>query len=431
MPSTESRRNIWQNLPRAGQRERIGVYVASASSTFGNSVHIIAAALLALKLSRSAASVPVIALVGTVPPLLLVNVVRRAVAHAGARRVLVVIDLVSCVSAASLPAMAVFSRLDLWEVYVQELLLACGSSFYSPASRAWSSDISHSKADLVLTNSLLGGVTQGAKLVGWGFGGLLSATLGPLGAISVNSASFLLSATIELWVFGQGFAVRTADSAGTDRSAQGSFPELGRLVRTTFDGSRAGALARSLIAIGIAQRVQFSLFVVFLTLSVHVSESGLGVANALFSAGAALGASLVAGGVTGWWTRRHPELPVAMMFATLLVFGLSVSPWMAVPIYGLVGVMSASVTPIQCLLQDARRSSSGETFATLGAAQALANMVALGGLSLALLHLSVRMTYLGAMALCGSLTVLCLLSGRRTHGLSGHAEVIDDRMALE
>jgi hypothetical protein len=431
MPSRDSRRGIWHHLPRAGQRERIGVYVASASSTFGNSVHIIAAALLALKLSGSAASVPVIALVGTVPPLLLVNVVRRAVAHASVRRVLVVIDLVSCVFAASLPVIAVFSRLDLWEVYVQELLLGCSSSFYSPSSRAWSSDISHSEADLVLTNSLLGGVTQGANVVGWGVGGLLSATLGPLGAISVNSASFLLSAAIQLWVFSQGFAVRIADNAGIDRSAPVRIADLGRLVRTTFGGSRAGALARSLIAIGIAQRLQFSLFVVFLTLAVHVSESALGVANALFSAGAALGASLVAGGVTGWWARRRPELPVAMMFATLLVFGLSMSPWMAVPIYGLVGVMSASVTPVQCLLQDARRSSSGETFATLGAAQALANMAALGALSLVLLHLSVRATYLGAMALCGSLTVLCLLSGRPTQGSLDHAEVIYDRMAIE
>lgn len=406
-----SRRVLWRQLPAVSRRELSSVLIGSGASTAGNSVHIVAAALLALQLSGAPASVPLIALVGTLPPLLLIGVVRAVVRRFGGRRVLIAIDFVSCVLAASLPLIALSGTLELWQVYAQELLMACCSAFYAPASRAWSSQIARSEASLNLTNTLLGSVMQVAGVIGWGVGGWLSVQSSPLGAMTVNSATFLLSALIQTWGFWGRIRVDNAARDPRELTPLLSL-RLIPLLRSTFDGSRAGYLARSLVVILMAQRLQFSLFIVFLTVAVQVSESIVGLANAAYSVGAAAGAALATGGAIGLWIRRHPTGGIIAMFGSLLAFGLAPSGVVAIPVYAGVGLLSTSVIVVQSLLQDLRRESASDVFAALGAIQSLLNMIALAVLSLLLIILSVRTTYVVVIVVCGTLAILFLLGGR-------------------
>lgn len=356
---------------------------------------------------------PLIALVGTLPPLLLVGVVRKVVRRFGGRRVLITIDFISCLLAASLPLIALTGILELWQVYAQELLMACCSAFYAPASRAWSSQIAHSEESLNLTNTLLGSVMQVASVIGWGVGGLLSAQLSPLGAIAINGLTFLLSALVQTWGFWGQIRIRNA-ALDPHKTIPVSPMKLIPLLRSIFDRSRAGSLARSLVVILMAQRLQFSLFIVFLTLAVQVSESVVGVANAAYSVGAAAGAALATGGAIGLWLRRHPTGGVIAMFVALLAFGLAPSAGVAIPVYAGVGLLSTSVIVVQSLLQDLRRDSASDTFAALGAVQSLVNMIALAVLSLILIVLPVRTTYLVVVAICGSLAIIFLLGSHRS-----------------
>lgn len=414
MPSGLSRRQLWLELPRSGRREVSAVLVASGVSTAGNSIHIVAAALLALELSKTPASVPLIALVGTIPPLLLIALVRIVAARYGGRRVLIAIDFLQFALAATLPILALMGFLEVWQVFAQELLMACCSAFYAPASRSWSSEVGDSEDKLTLVNTLLSSVMQVSSMIGWGIGGALASLFSPLGAIAINAVTFLISALVQTW----GFWGRIR-SPGTIPLADLTTGPVVRmkllpLVRTVFDRSRAGALARSLVVILMAQRLQFSLFVVFLTVAVQVGEAIVGVANAAYSIGAALGAALAAGGVVGLWIRRHPTAGVIGMFAALAIFTFSTSAAGAIVVYGVVGLLSTSVVILQSLLQDARRNAASDTFAALGAVQALMNMFALAALSGLLLFLPVRTTYVLVVVFCGLVAVLFLLLHSRT-----------------
>ncbi|MEU2728569.1 MFS transporter [Streptomyces griseoviridis] len=424
-----SRREMWAALPSHGRRELLSVLVATGGSFIGNSIHIVASALLAIELSGSAASVPLIALIGTLPPLLLVTPVRRCVRRYGGRKVLVSIDVLSTCLIATLPLLSLVGAVQLWQVYALELLTACCSAFYMPASRDWTSDIGGDESSLRYVNSALGSVMQVASVVGWGLAGVLVSALTPVGAIAVNAATFALSSLVQWWGFrgtgkrrdrGTPAPHETSDGPTDPTPPQNPQKPLSLLVllRSVFDRSPAGRLAQALVVVVMTQRLQFSLFVVFLTFAIHVPESAIGVTNAVYSVGAAVGGALVAGGRSGDVLRRHPTAGIALFFAALAAFALSTTVMIAIPLYAVLGVLSASVVVLQTLLQDARRvTGGGDTFAALGAVQALVNMVALAALGLLLVVLPVRSVYLIVVAVCAVVTLSLLRrNGSRPYG---------------
>lgn len=353
---------------------------ATAISALGNSMYIGAAALLVLELTRHPGSVPLIAICGGLPAIVLAPLVPRAINRYGANRVAVVADLVSAAAACGYPVLVLLSLGSHAEiVYVQELIIGSAAAFYSTSARILVTALSASSASvLVRINGYSIATNQIAGVIGWGLGALVLAVSSAATAMMINALSFFVSAVMQWWVRAElRLAQRRAEEA--ERQAQQEDPE-----QETAAPAHQGRLAYAWPVLAVAvlivvftttQRLWLSNFPAVLELVLGKPDWTLGVANVAYSTGAIIAGITIAGRV------GNPAVRLAVMvicsfyaFCAVVTFASPLPLMLA--LYCVVGIASIGVVLAQSRLQlDLPVTRQSRFFARLLAVQNAANLV--------------------------------------------------------
>ncbi|EHI14690.1 MFS transporter [Mycolicibacterium thermoresistibile] len=173
------------------------IYSAALTAGAGNGISIIAFPWLVLQRNGSALEASVVAMAATLPLLVATLFAGVAVDYLGRRRVSMISDLLSALSVAAVPVIALTFGVQAVNVAVLAALAALGA-FFDPAgmtARETMLPEAAARAGWTLdkTNSGYEAIFNLAYIVGPGIGGLLIATLGGVNTMWVTAALFVVS----------------------------------------------------------------------------------------------------------------------------------------------------------------------------------------------------------------------------------------------
>jgi MFS family permease len=163
----------------------------------GNGISLIAFPWLVLQRNGSALDASIVAMAGTLPLLVATLIAGAAVDYLGRRRVSMISDLLSALSVAAVPVIALTFGVDAINVAVLAGLAALGA-FFDPAGMTARETMLPEAAKqagwtLDHANSVYEATFNLAYIVGPGIGGLLITTLGGINTMWVTAGAFGLS----------------------------------------------------------------------------------------------------------------------------------------------------------------------------------------------------------------------------------------------
>ncbi|CAJ1498569.1 MFS transporter [[Mycobacterium] burgundiense] len=179
-------------------RVPLGLILFSAlTAGAGNGISIIAFPWLVLQRNGSAVEASVVAMAATLPLLVATLFAGTAVDYLGRRRVSMISDLLSALSVAGVPVIALLFGVEAVNVAVLAALAACGA-FFDPAgmtARETMLPEAAARAGWTLdkANSGYEAVFNLAYIVGPGIGGVLIATIGGINTMWVTAAAFAVA----------------------------------------------------------------------------------------------------------------------------------------------------------------------------------------------------------------------------------------------
>lgn len=192
------------------------ILFAALMAGAGNGITIVAFPWLVLQRNGSALEASIVAMAGTLPLLVATLIAGAAVDYLGRRRVSMISDLLSALSVAAVPMLALTFGVDAVNVVALALLAGLGA-FFDPAgmtARETMLPEAAGRAGWTLdhANSVYEAVFNLAYIVGPGIGGLLIATLGGINTMWVTAGAFCCSilAISVLRLEGAGTPDRTA-----------------------------------------------------------------------------------------------------------------------------------------------------------------------------------------------------------------------------
>ena len=170
------------------------ILFAALMAGAGNGISIVAFPWLVLQRNGSALDASIVAMAGTLPLLAATLIAGAAVDYIGRRRVSMISDVLSALSVAAVPLLALTFGVDAVNVAVLAGLAALGA-FFDPAgmtARETMLPEAATRAGWTLdhANSVYEAVFNLAYIVGPGIGGLLIATLGGINTMWVTAAAF-------------------------------------------------------------------------------------------------------------------------------------------------------------------------------------------------------------------------------------------------
>ncbi|MFN3004194.1 MFS transporter [Mycolicibacterium wolinskyi] len=173
------------------------ILFAALMAGAGNGISIVAFPWLVLQRNGSALDASIVAMAGTLPLLVATVIAGAAVDYLGRRRVSMISDLLSALSVAAVPVLALTFGVDGVNVAVLAVLAALGA-FFDPAgmtARETMLPEAAGRAGWTLdhANSVYEAVFNLAYIVGPGIGGLLIATVGGINTMWVTALAFLFS----------------------------------------------------------------------------------------------------------------------------------------------------------------------------------------------------------------------------------------------
>ncbi len=160
----------------------------------GNGISMIAFPWLVLQRNGSAWEASLVAMAGTLPLLASTVIAGAAVDYIGRRRVSMISDVLSGLSVAAVPVIALLFGVDAVNVAVLATLAALGAAFDPAGMTARETMLPEAAARARWTldhaNSVYEAVFNLAYIVGPGIGGMLIATLGGIETMWVTAAAF-------------------------------------------------------------------------------------------------------------------------------------------------------------------------------------------------------------------------------------------------
>lgn len=173
------------------RNRNLRVYLSGqAISLIGTWMQVTAQAWVVWSLSRSTAALGVVAMLGTLPILLLGPWTGVWADTLDRRRLLVATQVSAMVLAIALAGLVQSGVIQVWHVYVLATLLGIVTALDMPAQQAFIGDLSgmdQLRQAIVVNNMLF----QASRMVGPALAGLVVARLGEAIAFWVNGASFL------------------------------------------------------------------------------------------------------------------------------------------------------------------------------------------------------------------------------------------------
>ncbi|MBJ7387461.1 MAG: MFS transporter [Mycolicibacterium sp.] len=187
------------------------IFFAALTAGAGNGISLVAFPWLVLQRNGSAVEASIVAMAGTLPLLVATLIAGAAVDYLGRRVVSMISDLLSALSVAAVPVIALVFGVDAINVAVLAGLAALGA-FFDPAGMTARETMLPEAAQragwtLDRSNSAYEAIFNLSYIVGPGIGGLLIATVGGIDTMWVTAGAFVLSIAA--------IAVLRLDGAGT------------------------------------------------------------------------------------------------------------------------------------------------------------------------------------------------------------------------
>jgi MFS family permease len=282
--------SLWSVLARYSDFRRL--FAGNSISVLGSSVTTVALPLTAvLYLHASASQMGFLGAAALLPYLVLSLPVGVWMDLFSYKRVLVATDLIQTVLLGSIPVLATFGVLRLWQLYVVGLLAGCANLLESVAAQSFTPvlipkrQLLPANSALMLTNSVVS--TTGTAVAGF----LVAAFTAPI-AIAVDAASFLLACLCKA-------RIRTSQQPlrSQRQSKQRLHIEIINGLREVFGQRimRSATIAATLGA--LAGQMQNVVLILFLVRHVGLATGLVGITVAI-SGVAAVGGSLIVTSVT-------------------------------------------------------------------------------------------------------------------------------------
>jgi MFS family permease len=315
-------------------------------------MHRVAMAWLVYRLTGSAFMLGLVGFAGRAPTLLLTPLAGVAADRWDRRRILYVTQALSMVQALVLAALVLAGLVQVWHVLVLATLLGMVEAVDIPARQSLYIRLIDDPRDLGNAIALNSSVFNLARLVGPAVAGVLIAVVGEGWVFGMNAVTYLaMLAALALMRMTPGPALDA--SAGLLRNLREGFAFAWR-----FPAVRAVLL---LVATSGFFAVPFVVLMpVFATDVLGGGPGTLGVLMTAQGAGALVGALFLAARVQAGGLGPLIALAASLFGGSLLVFGLSTSLWLSLPVLALAGfglmVQSASTnTFLQSVASDAIR----------------------------------------------------------------------------
>lgn len=173
------------------------IFFAALTAGAGNGISLVAFPWLVLQRHGSAVEASIVAMAGTLPLLVATLIAGAAVDYLGRRVVSMISDLLSALSVAAVPVIALVFGVDAINVAVLAGLAALGA-FFDPAGMTARETMLPEAAQragwtLDRSNSAYEAIFNLSYIVGPGIGGLLIATVGGIDTMWVTAGAFVLS----------------------------------------------------------------------------------------------------------------------------------------------------------------------------------------------------------------------------------------------
>lgn len=173
------------------------IFFAALTAGAGNGISLVAFPWLVLQRNGSAVEASIVAMAGTLPLLVATLIAGAAVDYLGRRVVSMISDLLSALSVATVPVIALVFGVDAINVAVLAGLAALGA-FFDPAGMTARETMLPEAAQragwtLDRSNSAYEAIFNLSYIVGPGIGGLLIATVGGIDTMWVTAGAFVLS----------------------------------------------------------------------------------------------------------------------------------------------------------------------------------------------------------------------------------------------
>lgn len=341
------------------------VLAASAISTTGNMVALLAIPWFVLETTGSAALTGVTAAVTVLPTIISGALGGALVDRIGHRRTSVLADLVSCLAVAAIPLFHITTGIAIWQLL---LLVFIGALLDVPAGTARTSLIPEfaERAGITLerANSLMSAIHQGGSLAGPLIAGALIASVGATAALWFDAATFVVAAGLVA-----ALVPRAERPAAIERVTY--IEQLRRGVRFVRDDRVVRFI---LLTVAVTNWLASPIFLV--AVPVYANQV-LGSAIALGVLSGALGAGALAGSLAyGAFGHRLPRRGTFIAALTLsgvplAVLAMTDELLVGAAVLAFVGLAAAPLNPlIVTLIQE--RTPAHMRAQVLGAAIALA-----------------------------------------------------------
>lgn len=415
LASARSRAEIWRSFAPVGRREVSTVVLSTFQSQSTSAFFFLLLSLLALDISGSLASAPLVVVAGALPLVLFVRAVRTVNRLLDERWVMLFSDLGALSVSLTLWALVHSGNAQLWHVYLGMFLFSTFGAFYLPAMRAWASGRTGSLEQLTWLNAMLAVATQASVVLGWALGGVVASLVGIASSLAICAVSYGLGIVLQFVVF---VVVNRAPfrrpSLGVEHGADASEFVMTGVWREICDPRRLGLYTASLLLLEVTQKLAFSMFVPLLTAGDTEKSWIAGIANASFALTAIMSGVAISGGIFGHYARTLAPHIVITGFCIQIVFGLSATlPVLAICLYALVGLLSGGDSALQSEVQDRwHKVGAAQAYAVFGAIQGPSQIFGALVISSLITWFSVPTVYIATIATLGIGAGISLLLAR-------------------
>ena len=169
--------------------------LGSITSAIGNGMQFIAITWLILELTESSSQVGITLAIGFIP-LMFLSSFGGIVADRYDRRIIMVsFNFFRFLSICIVPFVYWFGELNIFIIYLMQLLSAIGTAFFVPANAAFVREIMTDE-EMYRANALTQVWIQVGKLSGAGLGGIFVAWFGSINVVFLNALTFLIGALL-------------------------------------------------------------------------------------------------------------------------------------------------------------------------------------------------------------------------------------------
>ncbi len=317
------------------------VFAANVISMLGSGMNSAAVAWTILQRTHSEMALGTFAALQTIPAMLMLPFTGVIIDREDRRRLVMWLDASRAVVILTVTVLAFLHRVQVWELYLMNTLVAAGFWMFWPTITALIQELTP-EGEFVQSNTFLLAGIQGGWLIAGSIVGFVYEHIGLGGVLLIDVSTYIVSFSCYLAVRQGRHVVPRVVELRHDLAAAET--AVGRFLREMREGLTFLRGHRSVVFLGTSWALflgaMMSGVVVTAPLSdrvFHAGATGYGWLNGGWGVGAFLSALYVPGLIARVGSRR--SIAVAMLLLTFAMALAPFSPWLAVAVllYGLMG----------------------------------------------------------------------------------------------